>query len=399
MTSPASSVPSFSNWIVGTGSVPPPPPPRTVGCVDPLGGRLDRDVVGERVGDDHDAPGVQREVARQSHERFGERRDLRPGTPQRQRSKVRVRREQRGQWAAVRPRQPLGQRRDLRCGTAVDLGHLPQRRLALEGDVVRHHRRAPGSVLPEHVLQRPVALIPGKVEVGVGGVAAAGIEEALEHQPLRERVHVREPETVAHDRIGDAAPAAVRGRVGDDVPDHQEIVGVVLGCDDGQLVLDPLADHWRQYLGTIATARPQHGELTQLGEGLRTGECGQDHPTVGRAAAAALGQVHRVAQRLRAIGEQPRHLRPRLEPRVPRREGVGGQSRERRIVTDGRQQPMARVVLRMGEPHRVRGDRRQPVATRERPGGFPPAPRHQLDVEVLGARFPRQPIEEGDVAR
>jgi hypothetical protein len=53
-------------------------------------------------------------------------------------------------------------------------------------------------ILPEHVGQDPVALVPGEVEVDVGWILALEVEETLEDEVGAERIHMGDAETVAH---------------------------------------------------------------------------------------------------------------------------------------------------------------------------------------------------------
>ena len=111
--------------------------------------------------------------------------------------------------------------------------------------MIRHHRRpVAGAVGAENVFERGVPLVPGEVEISVGRIFAPGVEKPLEHQPLLQRVDVRESQTVADDRVGDAAPAAVGRGIVHDVVDDEEVLGESFGRDDRQLVVDSVANDW-----------------------------------------------------------------------------------------------------------------------------------------------------------
>ena len=97
-----------------------------------------------------------------------------------------------------------------------------------------------------------------------------------------------------------------------------------------------------------------------------------------------------MAQRLGAVGKQPRHLGGGFEPRIPRRELGGGEG----VARDGREQAVARVVLRVGEPDGVGRDRRQLMAAGVSMRRFAPSARDQLDVEVVGPGLPGEPVEQ-----
>ncbi len=273
-------------------------------------------------------------------------------------------RQQLAQWHLVAvPGNSPGHLADLAVGTAVDLGHLAERPPQPEGVVVGDHRRARVRVALEDVGQDPVALIPGEVEVDVGRVAALGIEKALEQEPGAQRLHVGDAEAVAHHRVGDRAAAAVGGAVLHDVVHHEEVVGEVLDCDDGQLVLQPVAGDRRHRavapLGALPGQRPEPGQ----------GVVGVRHPRRYRPSdrnpvSAPLGDLEAGPERLGAVGEVAGEVGGGAEPGVAggkRGRGAGGQSRSNAesvvlfwpIATRSRWRDQSSGV---GKHHRRRGD-------------------------------------------
>jgi hypothetical protein len=295
-------------------------------------------------------------------------------------------------------RNPPGDLADLAGGTAVHLGHLAQRSPQSKAVVVRHHGRLGPGIPLEDVRQHPVALVPGKIEVDVGRVLPLGVEEALEQEPRTERLDVGDPEAVAHDRVGDRAPAAVGGAVAHDVLHHQEVVGESLLPDDGELVLDPVAGDRRD--GAVAPLRALVGLGAEPREGV--GDVGGprgDDPAGGDPPGAALGQPLGGGDRLGKVGEMAGEVGGGAEPGVPRlRPRVLLDLRERRVQMNRAHQPLARPVLRMRHDHGVGGDRVEAEPTGGGQHGVALLARHQLGVDIGGAAPGHDPLEEGDVA-
>ena len=142
--------------------------------------------------------------------------------------------------------------------------------------MIGHHGGA-ARVLFEDVFQRLVPLVPGEIDVDVGRVLPAPVEEALEEKGVAQRVHVGDAKQVGDDAGGGAAPAAGSGALLHDVAHHQEVGGEPLFPDDGKLVVQPLAD-----VGPHAAVAPLHpllAETEEHAEGLLLGEpleCGKN---------------------------------------------------------------------------------------------------------------------------
>jgi hypothetical protein len=137
--------------------------------------------------------------------------------------------------------------------------------------VIGHHGRSQVGILPEDIRENVVPLVPGEVEIDIGRIPPFRIEKALEQETGTQRIHVRDAEGVAHDRIGDRTAAAMGGSVLHDVIHHQEVVGELHLSDDRQLVLQPVPRHRRNGavspLGTLVCQRAQPLEgIVHLGK-------------------------------------------------------------------------------------------------------------------------------------
>ena len=117
-----------------------------------------------------------------------------------------------------------------------------------------HHRRegddlrdAVAAVLLGDVVDHPLAAGDREVDVHVRHRLAAGVEEALEEEPVPHRVDVGDLEAVRRERARRRAAAgpdldAVRLREVDEVPDDQEVVGEAHLADRLQLELETLGE-------------------------------------------------------------------------------------------------------------------------------------------------------------
>ena len=210
---------------------------------------------------------------------------------------------------------------------------------------VRHLQHAPN--VPQHAacLQRtegddlgdliaPVALLDvandlvtpllTEVDVEVGHRHAFGIEEALEQQAETQRIKVGDGQGIGDQRArarATARPDRNPLRLGpfDEVRHDQEVAGEFHLLDDGQLEGEAVLI---VLLGQTM-CRPVHGKtLAQpllclhaqfLGFVPLHGEARQDRLHRARAIGAASGNLDRIGQRLRQVGEQRRHLGARAE--------------------------------------------------------------------------------------
>ena len=276
---------------------------------------------------------MDRQVARHADQRRRHAGEVAPAGREVEPLEVGMGGEQLLQRLVLEDRNPPGDLADLARGSAVHLGHLAQRAPETEAVVVRHHRRLGPGIGAEDVGQHPVALVPGKVEVDVGRILALGIEEALEEEPGAEGLDVGDAETVAHDRVGHRAAAAVGGAVLHDVLHHQEVVGEALLADDAELALQPLAGDWRD--GAVAPLGAGVGERAEPLERLvGLGQARRHDPADRDAIPAALGDDLGLAHRLGAVGEEADDVVGGAEPGV-----AGGGGRAQTLTARPRRRP------------------------------------------------------------
>ena len=179
-------------------------------------------------------------------------------------------------------------------------------------------RDAVAAVLLDGVLDDLAAALVREVEVDVRHRDALGVEEPLEHQPVRERFDVRHVERVQDDRgrgrAPDAHADARRLRELRDVLDDQHVLVEPGLSDDVQLVVEPVAVH----VGHVRVAAVE-AFLALLAEPLARGLAVRD-PGVRELGAPELNvDVHplrdrrRIVRRLGVVREQRPHLLLRTE--------------------------------------------------------------------------------------
>ena len=138
-----------------------------------------------------------------------------------------------------------------RGGEAQDSRRVPDPLLPLDRLERDDLRDVVGAVPVGHVLDDLVAAAHVEVHVDVGHLLALGVQEALEDQPVPQRVEVGDPQAVRDHRAGGrpaarADPDAALAREPDQVPDDQEVAGEPHVPDDGQLRVDARADLGRR---------------------------------------------------------------------------------------------------------------------------------------------------------
>ena len=172
---------------------------------------LQRHDVRQRLGADHDAGGVDRVGARQPFERLRELDDLlrdRVGVDQAAQVAVRL------EALVERLARAFGDHlRDLVDDAVRDVEHAAR----VAHGRARGHRRerddlrdAVAPVLLGDVVDDALAAGDGEVDVHVGHLLAAGVEEALEEQAVAHRVDVGDLERVRDERAGGRAAARAR---------------------------------------------------------------------------------------------------------------------------------------------------------------------------------------------
>ncbi|OQA06029.1 MAG: hypothetical protein BWY66_02086 [bacterium ADurb.Bin374] len=82
-----------------------------------------------------------------------------------------------------------------------------------------------------------------KVDVDIGHADAVGVQEPLEQQGIPDRVEIRYPKQVCHDRAGSRAAPRTDGnahvpRLFDEIPDDEEVVAEAHPANDAQLVIE-----------------------------------------------------------------------------------------------------------------------------------------------------------------
>ena len=143
------------------------------------------------------------------------------------------------------------------------------------------------------------------VQVDVGGAVPAGGQEALEEQAVPDRVHVRDPERVAHGGVGRRAAALTQDAVVlaelHDVVHDQEVAGEAEVHDDLEFALDLGVRPVDAFRPSVAFRRPFPDQLAQpTGLGVVLGnrevrQLGRDHVEVKRAGPGELGGLLRRA--------------------------------------------------------------------------------------------------------
>ena len=174
----------------------------------------------------------------------------------------------------------------------------------------------------DDVVDDPVASFDGEVDVHVRHRLAAWVEKPFEEQVVLDRVDVGDVEAIRDERAcGRTAPGpdldAVALRVGDEVPDDQEVVREAHLADRLELELEPVVE----LVGGLVVALFQafFGQLDEVVEAvalvgrreLRQQDAAELHRHV-----AAFGHLERATKRVVVAGEVERHLLRRLEVEV-----------------------------------------------------------------------------------
>ena len=240
------------------------------------------------------------------------------------------------------------------------------------------------------------ALVEVHVDVRHGD--ALGVEEALEQQPVLDRVELGDPEGVGDDRAGRRATAgadadAVLLGVADQVCGHQEVAGEAHLEDDADLVLGLLAvrvgDAAGEPLGQADLDLAYEQRL--LGLPRRHREARHQVAALGELDVAALGDLEGVVAGLGQLGPDLAHLGRALEVEVARvelepvgvGEGLAGLHAQQDLVRLGvLGEGVVQVVGREQGELEVTGDLEQvgPGRPLDRQAVV-----HQLGVEVAGA--------------
>ena len=150
-----------------------------------------------------------------------------------------------------------------------------------EGDDLRHPVVA---VLAGDVLDHLVAARVGEVDVDVRHRHAVGVQEALEREPIGDRVDRRDAQRVGHDAPRRRSPAGRHDPLlpgeAREVGHDQEVAGVPHPLDDAQLVLEPLPHD-------LAGVRAVSGQRARARTPCASRSSPSRHPAPGSAGAGA----------------------------------------------------------------------------------------------------------------
>ena len=269
-----------------------------------------------------------------------------------------------------------------------DLEHAP--RVAKRG-AGRHLRErddlgdAVAPVLLCDVVDDALAALDGEVDVHVGHVLAGGIEEALEQEPVPERVDVRDLEAVGGERAGGgAATGPDRDTVplgeADEVRDDQEVVRKPHLADRPELEAETLVELRRRR--PVAPDEALLAELDEVVERVapvRDREPRQADPPELQLDVAPLGDLEAALHRSLVTREVERHLRGGLEVELVGAEAPAIRVLQRVARLDAEERLVARGVRRVEVVDVAGRDERQPTALGER---RQPVERSLLDVEA-----------------
>jgi hypothetical protein len=177
----------------------------------------------------------------------------------------------------------------------------------------RDHRRALGGEELVEVFDDLVAPTPAEVEVDVRSVAARGVEEAFEQEPVAQRVGVGQREAVGDEAVRRRPASDARdllaSRVVREVLDEQEVRREAEPVDRRELVVEPPDDLGPQW--AVATACAVEGELAELRVGRLVFfelDRGEVHAAELGRERAARGDLERALQR---AGYRGRSIRRR----------------------------------------------------------------------------------------
>ena len=306
---------------------------------------LQRDDLDQRLGADDDPRRVDRVRAREALERLREVDDLlgdRIGVDGLAQLRARLQRvvERLSRAFGDELRDPVDDAvRDVEHSARVADGGA--RRHRREGDDLRH---AVAPVALGDVVDDPVAAGDGEVDVHVRQVLARRVQEALEEEPVADRVDVGDLEAVggegARRRAApgpDADPVLLREV--DEVPDDEEVVREPHLLDRLELEAKPLLE-LRSRL-PVPADEPLLAELDEVVERLapvRHRKRGQEDAAELDLDRAALGDLERPGHGVLEPREVGRHLLRRLEEELVRAEApvVGVLERVSRLDAEER---------------------------------------------------------------
>ena len=235
------------------------------------------------------------------------------------------------------------------------------------------------AVLVLDIVDHAVAVALTKINVKVGHGHPLGVQKSLEQQVVLQRVQIGDAQRVSHQRAGTRAPArayraaVVFGPV-DEVTDDQEVAGESHVQDHIDLEVQA-----RHVLGAFFFAQllvgvqVQQASIEPLVRGMakvsvdrqahaidfRRRVVGQHGFAQLQLQVAALGDLNRVGQGRRNIGEQLAHLRLRLEILLARELAHAPGIAQNFAFRDAHARFVSLVIVAGQKLHRVCGHHRQ----------------------------------------
>ena len=233
------------------------------------GDRLQRDVLGNRTVGNHDARRVSTGTAREALDLLGEVQDL---------ADLRVRVVQFLQLGAFLDRfverdvqrfgHHLGDDIDILRRDGEDSRDIADRRLGLQRAERSDLRDVGRAVLLLRVVDHQLTAIAAEVDVDIGRLRPAGVEEPLEQQVVLQRTNVTQLEHVGDDRAARRTSGTARNPLltGEphEVPHDQEVADVTHLLDDAQLEVQPVAMCIGDAVLAVAELHPLFAQLAQV---------------------------------------------------------------------------------------------------------------------------------------
>ena len=204
------------------------------------------------------------------------------------------------------------------------------------------------------VLDHLLAAVGLEVDVDVGRGGPFGRKEAFEDQVVGQRVDGGDAQQKSHQRVSSRAATLAADTLpageAHDVPDDKKIVGQAKLLDDRQLVIQQTL-HSLAGCSAVALGQRLPAEGPQVV--IRRTGAGRKERQILHAAAqgdvATLGDLQRLAQRVRAVGEKASHLGCALEMRLAVAVALKIAGVQSGVAADGGQH----IVQAMASPQRV----------------------------------------------
>src|SRR5229473_6004310 len=118
------------------------------------------------------------------------------------------------------------------------LGRFAKRRARLEEQVGADHGRMLGSVPPEDIGQNVVADFPVEVEIDIGQVGSARVQESLQGQSKAQGIHIGNLQEVTNQgiagRTAEGHAMTLAPGITGDIADDKEVTSQVARLDNSQ---------------------------------------------------------------------------------------------------------------------------------------------------------------------